>query len=565
MKARQFLVLITFLSIIQAVAQKNKDLPKLKGPYLGQKPPGMVAEPFAPGVVSTAGWEVEGVFAPGMKEFYYCTSEEDPFQPTIIGFRQKGKVWKKYTEFRRKGELAFSPDGERMHMAKGYKDRKGKGWSERQELSEAFQQFKIMRLTASEEETYVFDEAGMPDGDGIIRYSRFEDGVREDPQPFGPAVNTGKWNAHPFIAPDESYLIWDGERENGFGESDLYISFRQADGSWGKAINMGDKVNTPYWDAYGSITPDGKYLMFNRALGEDYDNIDIYWIDAQIIETLRPLANESSNSAYVIAYAAHDSGYGQVFVTDKGGQSKLQITNRSVNDGYPAWSPDGQKIAIYAYHDGRKTWSIHTMNRDGSDRQRLTHEQNKWDSAPAWSPDGQKIAHGRAYSDEEGVWRQEIWIMNADGSESRQLTALDGGGPAFAPDGSIVFHSSGVGEICIADQDGKNRKQLTSNDAEEYHPEVSPDGQQIVFMSNRDGNHEIYVMNIDGSNPRRLTFNEVRDSTPTWSPDGSQILFTSNDPNTEGERNLYLINKDGTGLRKFIERAGAPAWLKRTQ
>ncbi|MDW3195225.1 MAG: hypothetical protein R8G66_22815 [Cytophagales bacterium] len=565
MRVYQFLILITFLSSHLSFAQEIKDLPKLKGPYLGQKPPGMVAEPFAPGVVSTEGWEVEGVFAPGMKEFYYCTSVEEPFQPTIIGYRQKGKVWKKYTEFKRKGELAFSPDGERMHMAKGYKDRNGKGWSDRQELSAVFQEFQIMRLTASAEETYAFDEAGMPDGDGIIRYSRMIDGVREDPKPFPEVINTGTWNAHPFIAPDESYLIWDGKREDGFGGSDLYISFRQADGSWGEAINMGDKVNTPYWDAYGSVTPDGKYLMFNRALGENYDNIDIYWIDAQIIETLRPAYNKppENESTYEIAYAGLASGHGQVFVTDNDGQSKVQITDRAVNDGYPAWSPDGKRLAIYAYHDGRKTWSIHTLNRDGSDRKRLTHEQNKWDSAPAWSPDGKKIVHGRAYRDTEGAWRQEIWIMNADGSESQQLPDLDGGGPTFTPDGRIVFHSSGTGEICIANQDGSGLKQLTNNDAEEYHPEVSPDGNEIVFMSNRDGNHEIYVMNIDGSNTRRLTYNEVRDSTPTWSPDGSQILFTSRE--SEEERHLYLINKDGTGLRKFIEQGGAPAWLKRAQ
>jgi Tol biopolymer transport system component len=57
---------------------------------------------------------------------------------------------------------------------------------------------------------------------------------------------------------------------------------------------MGDKVNTAHWDAYASVTPDGKYLMFNRSLDEDGNNIDIYWIDAQIIETLR-LKQQSSN------------------------------------------------------------------------------------------------------------------------------------------------------------------------------------------------------------------------------------------------------------------------------
>ena len=96
-------------------------------------------------------------------------------------------------------------------------------------------------------------------------------------------------NSHPFIAPDESYIIWDSERDEGFGNGDIYISFKTQDGSWGKAINMGDKVNTSAWDAAASVTPDGKYLFFNRMTGsEDSGNVDIFWVDAQIIEDLRP-------------------------------------------------------------------------------------------------------------------------------------------------------------------------------------------------------------------------------------------------------------------------------------
>lgn len=282
------LLLLMENGFAQTAQENSREFPLLKGPYMGQKPPGMVAEPFAPGIISTKGWEVEGTFAPGMKEFYFTTSVDEPFRPMVTGFRQEGGVWKKYTEFKRRGELTFSPDGSRMHMAKGYKDRSGDGWSERKNLGTDFQEIQIMRLTASSKGMYVLDEAGMPDGDGVIRYSRLIDGVREKPKPFDKEINTGEWNAHPFIAPDESYLIWDGKREEGFGGSDLYISFRQEDGTWGPAINMGDQINTPYWDAYASVTPDGKYILFNRAMDEKNDNIDIYWIDARIIDTLRP-------------------------------------------------------------------------------------------------------------------------------------------------------------------------------------------------------------------------------------------------------------------------------------
>jgi len=260
----------------------QNDFPFLEGPYMGQKPPGMVAEPFAPGIISKEGWELEGVFAPGMKEFYFTTNRKSA---TVIGFRQQNNVWKKYIEFPRSGEIVFSPDGKRMHMAKGYKERIGDGWSEHKSLGPVFDRkdWGIMRLSASSKGSYVFDDYK----NEVIRISRFKDGKRQTPKKMGPVVNTGKWTAHPFIAPDESYLIWDSERDGGFGGSDLYISFRQKDGSWGPANYMGDKINSDKEDFYASVTPDGKYILFNRGM-DDKGNIDIYWVDAQIIETLRP-------------------------------------------------------------------------------------------------------------------------------------------------------------------------------------------------------------------------------------------------------------------------------------
>jgi Tol biopolymer transport system component len=263
--------------------------PVLEGPYLGQKPPGMVAEPFAPGIISTDGWELEGVFAPSMNEFYYTSDNGEGTPIMVTGLRQINNVWRTYIEFKRKGEITFSPDGDRMHMAKGYKDRVEDGWSERKSLGPMFDRkdLGIMRLSASAKGSYVFDDYKSSD-DEAIRISTFKGGKRQAPIPFGPTVNSGKMTAHPFIAPDESYLIWDSEREGGYGDSDLYISFRQNDGKWGAAINMGAKVNSDKWDAYASVTPDGKYILFNRGIDDENKNVDIYWVDAQVIETLRP-------------------------------------------------------------------------------------------------------------------------------------------------------------------------------------------------------------------------------------------------------------------------------------
>jgi Tol biopolymer transport system component len=286
---RLYIALLFSTLTMSSKCFSQDELPVLEGPYLGQTSPGMVAEPFAPGIISTDGWELEGVFAPGMKEFYF-TSDNGEDSPIIVtGLRQTNNVWKTYIEFKRKGEITFSPDGDRMHMAKGYKDRVEDGWSERKSLGPMFDRkdFGIMRLSASAKGTYVFDDYKSND-DEAIRISTFENGKRQAPIPLGPTVNSGTLTAHPFIAADESYLIWDSKREGGYGDSDLYISFRQKNGKWGAAINMGDKVNSDKWDAYASVTPDGKYILFNRGIDDENKNVDIYWVDAQVIEKLRP-------------------------------------------------------------------------------------------------------------------------------------------------------------------------------------------------------------------------------------------------------------------------------------
>ncbi|WP_106794238.1 DUF5050 domain-containing protein [Aquimarina sp. Aq78] len=272
---------------------------------------------------------------------------------------------------------------------------------------------------------------------------------------------------------------------------------------------------------------------------------------------------KSESTSYTIAYSSKESGDGEIYLTDEDGKSKIRITDRPGNDGYVAWSPDGKHIASYGYYDGGNTWSIHTMNMDGTNRKRLTHAKNKWDSAPTWSPDGRKIAFARGYSNAEGVWYYEIWIMNSDGSRQTQIKPLNGGGPCFTPDGRIVFHSEHKdknNEISIADIDGNNIIQLTNNEAKELHPEVSADGKQIVFMSDRDGNFEIYKMNTDGSNQKRLTHNDVDDWNPSWSPDGSRLLYSSQKENEYP--NIYMIDKDDSSLKKIITNGSGPAWLK---
>jgi hypothetical protein len=284
-----YVSLVLALSALSVIGESHgeNESAVLAGPYLGQKLPGSTPELFAPGIVSTAGWEVSGVFTPDLDEFYFIRKSKENKKQEIVVFQNISNLWHKSIFSPRVGTPLFSPDGKTMHLGKSYKERTEKGWSEVKSLGSPFDSLPIMRLAASSNGTYYFDEFKR-DFTGDIRYSRLVDGKYEKPKLLGKEINDGE-SFHPFIAADESYLIFDGKRESSYGDSDLYISYRKRDGSWGEAINLGDKINTKGWEAVASVTPDGEYLFFNRNMTPDnHDNVDIFWVDAQFIETLRP-------------------------------------------------------------------------------------------------------------------------------------------------------------------------------------------------------------------------------------------------------------------------------------
>lgn len=80
-----------------------------------------------------------------------------------------------------------------------------------------------------------------------------------------------------FIAPGESYLIYDFEKKDGYGSCDLYISFKKDDGTWTKSFNPGPHINSELCEMCASVSPDGRYLFFQR--GNDKDIGNIFWVD----------------------------------------------------------------------------------------------------------------------------------------------------------------------------------------------------------------------------------------------------------------------------------------------
>jgi len=273
---------------------KENDSLTIENPYLGQKPPGLIPIPFAPGLVSTDLYEANSAFTPDMKAFYFIRRGEENKNSAFYEYKYNeiNGIWEK-SEVASPwiGRPVISPDGETMHLGDRYLKRTESGWSELQNLEPptvSNDSMYIMRLSSSANGTYYFDTYKENDASFPIRYSRLIDGKHEEPRALPKAINTGTFLSHPFIAPDESYLLFDAVREDGFGDSDIYISFKQKDGTWGNAVNLGDKINTSAWEASASITPDGKYLFFTRnVVSDDFENVDVFWVSVQALENLR--------------------------------------------------------------------------------------------------------------------------------------------------------------------------------------------------------------------------------------------------------------------------------------
>ena len=213
---------------------------------------------------------------------------------------------------------------------------------------------------------------------------------------------------------------------------------------------------------------------------------------------------------------------------------------------------------------------IWIMDADGTDVTRLTDETG-FDIDPSFSPDGTQIVF---VSDRSGGTVFDLFVMDADGTNVRQLTdaasaefqsaaAFD---PAWSPDGKRIAFSanfSGYWDIWTIGVDGRHLRNLTRSEATDSSPAWSPDGRSIAFVSDEDaGESDLYVMNAHGGRVRRLTFTPiVYDAEPAWSPDGATIAFAS--VSETGALDIFTIPVQGgepTRLTSEPATDFSPAW-----
>ena len=291
------MILFILIVAISYGKQKPGDFPVLKGPYLGQKPPGMTPKIFAQGIVSTRNhFELGCSFNPDGKEFYFTRTDSPSWDSgcSIMFSCLKNGRWTVPEKISFTGSFEdASPhvtyDGEKLLFIRFHRSDtsipSGIWFANRTNAQWDRPQFLCPGTypTTTTDGTLYFAHYSET-GDRALFKSKYVNGKYLDPEILGGEINTPYFENHPFIAPDESYILFDSDRDcahPGTQEKvDLYICFRNTNRSWGKVVPFGQHLGTKEKNcAY--VSPGGKFLFY-ASEG------DIYWVDAKIIEELKP-------------------------------------------------------------------------------------------------------------------------------------------------------------------------------------------------------------------------------------------------------------------------------------
>ncbi len=296
------MIIICLLSLSGIFFQCRGSSKDFKGIYLGQEPPGLIPKVFAPGLVSTGEYfEFTNIFTPDGKEFYFSRRIDKKDVLMVSKWSETGwsapeasDILTKYRGF----EPHFSSDG-KLFMTRfapppqGIKETDDPrvmeaqmvniwvvmpletGWSEPEYCVSG-----MYVSTSNSGSLYTTDIFAESEGICVYPYINNRYGYKVH---LNGGVNNPKPGAHPCIAPDESFIVFDSKRKDNPNDTDLFVSFKLTDGSWGEAFDLGTKINTEGTEMCAALSHDGKYLFY-------HSKGDIYWVSTKLIKNLKPAA-----------------------------------------------------------------------------------------------------------------------------------------------------------------------------------------------------------------------------------------------------------------------------------
>ncbi len=299
-------LIITLIYNIAHSQEKSEKFPDLKGPYLGQSPPGLIPELFAVGIITTDNNEGSSGFNLDGSHFIFQRSEngkQNTYEMAEINGNWTKPVIVPFADMMLNGDFTIGPDGKTLYfqsitpieglasegrISNLWKVQKtSAGWTKPKPFGSNINTkwHESFASAANDGTLYFFSRRPGGKGESDLYFSNLIQGEYAASENSGDIFNTVDHEWDPFIAPDKSYLIYCSTKPGGYGEDDFYISFSKDNGSWTKPVNMGEKINSSGWDNRPYVTPDGKYFFYTST---KRGNRDIYWVDAKIIETFKP-------------------------------------------------------------------------------------------------------------------------------------------------------------------------------------------------------------------------------------------------------------------------------------
>ncbi|MDM8520366.1 FHA domain-containing protein [Anaerolineales bacterium HSG6] len=263
---------------------------------------------------------------------------------------------------------------------------------------------------------------------------------------------------------------------------------------------------------------------------------------------LIPAPNVVPKSSLVgtIAYPVHDGMTYNLYFGQVDGSGSQFFRGQA---SQPSFNADGSRIAFRSWaNDSRGLITMDTSGANGKLVATFIEDQ-----LPTWNADGSEVIFLTRRS---GDRKSQLFKASADTEQGEAAMIGEGEYPSIGLNGQMAFR--GWGNTAFGIRVGSaNLEDLESstNSDDDTAPALSPDGEQVVFMSRRDGQWDIYVVNVDGSGMARLTTDEADDGLPTWSPDGNALAFVSN---RGGPWAIWVMTPSGDGKSQLFTMEGSP-------